>query len=231
MSNQTSKTNLQPATSAEAAGTAVANTTHKKNTAKQQQQELLAACPAPENVKETKSGSPRQQTLLVADSFDAMGLRDNLLRGIFSYGFETPSAIQQKAILPMTSGKDIIAQAQSGTGKTATFCIGILQQLDLENPCTQALVLAPTRELADQSRRVMLELGDYLDVTVQMCVGGTQVKENQRLLSKGAQVVVGTPGRTLHMIQHGHLRLDGCNTFCLDEADEMLSMGFQDQIR
>ena len=173
----------------------------------------------------------KKQEICVADSFDAMKLRDELLRGIFSYGFETPSVIQQKAILPMISGKDIIAQAQSGTGKTATFCIGILQQLDLTNPDTQALILSPTRELADQTRKVMLALGDYLDITVHMCVGGTQVKEDQRVLAKGVQIVVGTPGRTNHMIQHGYLRLDSCKVFCLDEADEMLGMGFQDQIR
>lgn len=173
----------------------------------------------------------KKQEICVADSFDAMRLREELLRGIFSYGFETPSVIQQKAILPMISGKDIIAQAQSGTGKTATFCIGILQQLDLTNPDTQALILSPTRELADQTCRVMLALGDYLDITVHMCVGGTQVREDIRKLSKGVQIVVGTPGRTNHMIQHGHLRLDSCRIFCLDEADEMLSMGFQDQIR
>lgn len=190
----------QAAAAAEAAGSAETKSSEAKSAA-------LA-----------EKGTIKQQKheILVADSFDAMKLRDGLLRGIFSYGFETPSAIQQRAILPMLSGKDIIAQAQSGTGKTGTFCIGILQQLDLRNPHTQALILAPTRELADQTRKVMLALGDYLDVTVHMCVGGTQVREDQRILSKGVQVVVGTPGRTNHMIQAGHLRLDSCKVFCLN---------------
>ena len=91
----------------------------------------------------------------VVDNFDRMGLKEDLLRGIYAYGFEKPSAIQQRAILPLTKARDIIAQAQSGTGKTATFTIGILQQLDFALLETQALILAPTRELAQQIQKVM----------------------------------------------------------------------------
>ena len=98
----------------------------------------------------------------VVPTFDAMGLREDLLRGIYAYGFEKPSAIQQRAIIPMSKGRDIIAQSQSGTGKTAVFCIGILQSLDMTTTDTQALVLSPTRELAEQSQKVMLALGDYV---------------------------------------------------------------------
>jgi len=116
------------------------------------------------------------------ESFDAMGLHENLLRGIYAYGFEKPSAIQQRGIVPFTKGLDVIQQAQSGTGKTATFCAGILHQLDYSVQECQALVLAPTRELAQQIEKVMRALGDYLQVKCHACVGGTSVREDQRTL-------------------------------------------------
>ncbi|KAK3013478.1 hypothetical protein RJ639_009786 [Escallonia herrerae] len=164
------------------------------------------------------------------DSFDAMGLQENLLRGIYAYGFEKPSAIQQRGIVPFTKGLDVIQQAQSGTGKTATFCSGVLQQLDYSLVQCQALVLAPTRELAQQIEKVMRALGDYLGVKVHACVGGTIVREDQRILSAGVHVVVGTPGRVFDMLKRQSLRPDYIKMFVLDEADEMLSRGFKDQI-
>ncbi|XP_055810586.1 eukaryotic initiation factor 4A-15 [Solanum dulcamara] len=166
----------------------------------------------------------------VYDSFDAMGLQENLLRGIYAYGFEKPSAIQQRGIVPFCKGLDVIQQAQSGTGKTATFCSGILQQLNYELLECQALVLAPTRELAQQIEKVMRALGDYLGVKVHACVGGTSVREDQRILSSGVHVVVGTPGRVFDMLRRQSLRPDHIKMFVLDEADEMLSRGFKDQI-
>jgi translation initiation factor 4A len=134
------------------------------------------------------------------DNFDNMGLREELLRGIYSYGFEKPSTIQQKAIVPTTSGRDIIAQAQSGTGKTATFAIGTLQQLDFTNPNVQALILAPTRELATQTQRVVDALGDFLGAKAYACIGGTRVRDDMTILQSGVQVVVGTPGRVLDLL-------------------------------
>ncbi|KAK6248727.1 hypothetical protein QUC31_020292 [Theobroma cacao] len=166
----------------------------------------------------------------VYDTFDAMGLLQNLLRGIYAYGFEKPSAIQQRGIVPFCKGLDVIQQAQSGTGKTATFCSGILQQLDYSLVECQALVLAPTRELAQQIEKVMRALGDYLGVKVHACVGGTSVREDQRILSSGVHVVVGTPGRVFDMLRRKSLRADHIKMFVLDEADEMLSRGFKDQI-
>jgi len=114
----------------------------------------------------------------VVDNFDDMNLRENLLRGIFAYGFEKPSAIQQRAIMPAIKGYDLIAQAQSGTGKTATFSIAILQQVDFDpnKIRCQALVLAPTRELAQQIQKVVLALGDYQKVKCHACIGGTAVR-------------------------------------------------------
>jgi len=166
----------------------------------------------------------------VVESFDDMNLRSDLLRGIYAYGFEKPSAIQQRAIMPILTGKDTIAQAQSGTGKTATFTIATLQSIDLKIRNTQALILAPTRELAQQIQKVVKAIGDHLKVTSHACVGGTLVREDVKILRDGVQVVVGTPGRVFDMINRGCLVLADVKLFILDEADEMLSRGFKDQI-
>jgi len=124
----------------------------------------------------------------------------------------------------------VIAQAQSGTGKTATFSISILQQLDMTIKGTQALILAPTRELAQQIQKVVIALGDYMSIECHACVGGTNVREDMAKLQEGVHVVVGTPGRVFDMINRRAFRTDHIKIFCLDEADEMLSRGFKDQI-
>lgn len=166
----------------------------------------------------------------IFESFDDYDLEENLLRGIYSYGFEKPSAIQQRGIKPILDGRDTIGQAQSGTGKTATFTIGCLQRIDYGNRNCQALILAPTRELAQQIQKVALALGDYLKVRCHACIGGTSVREDIEKLRDGQHLVVGTPGRVFDMIGKRHLRVDDLITFVLDEADEMLSRGFKDQI-
>lgn len=166
----------------------------------------------------------------VVDNFDNMNLKENLLRGIYAYGFEKPSSIQQRAILPFAGGNDLIAQAQSGTGKTATFTIGALQRIDETVLECQALILAPTRELAKQTQKVVLALGDYLGIVCHACIGGTRVSDDIEILQKGVHVVVGTPGRVSDLLERGHLHTDTIKAFILDEADEMLSMGFKDQI-
>ncbi|WWD08418.1 ATP-dependent RNA helicase eIF4A [Kwoniella europaea PYCC6329] len=166
----------------------------------------------------------------VVDNFDNMDLKGDLLRGVYAYGFERPSAIQQRAIMPIITGRDCIAQAQSGTGKTATFSISILQRIDTTVKKTQALILAPTRELAQQIQKVVIALGDYLNVDCHACVGGTAVREDMAKLAEGPHVVVGTPGRVFDMINRGALKSDAVKMFCLDEADEMLSTGFKDSI-
>jgi len=166
----------------------------------------------------------------VVESFDEMGLKEELLRGIYGYGFEKPSAIQQRGIVPVLEGHDTIAQAQSGTGKTATFAISMLQTADPAKKSCQALVLAPTRELAQQIQKVLIALGDYTKLQVHACVGGTAVREDIRVLQSGVQIVVGTPGRVFDMIQRRVLQLEDVKMFVLDEADEMLSRGFKDQI-
>jgi len=159
-----------------------------------------------------------------------MNLREELLRGIYAYGFEKPSAIQQRAIVPCMKERDVIAQAQSGTGKTATFAISILQQLDVSLRETQSLVLAPTRELAQQIQKVVIALGDYMNAQCHACIGGTNVREDMHKLQTGVHVVVGTPGRVFDMINRRALSTRHIKQFVLDEADEMLSRGFKDQI-
>jgi len=166
----------------------------------------------------------------VVTSFDDMNLQEELLRGIYAYGFENPSAIQQRAILPCIKGHDVIAQAQSGTGKTATFSIAILEQIDRNINDCQALILAPTRELANQISKVVITLGDYLKINCHACIGGTTISKDIYQLQMGAHVVSGTPGRVFDMINRGVLKTDHIRMFVLDEADEMLSRGFKDQI-
>ncbi|THD22427.1 Eukaryotic initiation factor 4A-II [Fasciola hepatica] len=167
----------------------------------------------------------------VVDGFEKMGLKDELLRGIYSYGYERPSAIQQRAIKPSIEGRDVIAQAQSGTGKTATFAISLLQRADLSSPNCQGLILAPTRELARQIKLVVQRIGTYLGVRCYTCIGGTSTAEDIRNLQEGQHVVVGTPGRVFDMMNRGALATTHIKMFVLDEADEMLSRGFADQIK
>jgi len=167
---------------------------------------------------------------VVIESFDEMGLKEPLLRGIYAFGFEKPSAIQQRAIVPCCQKKDVIAQAQSGTGKTATFTVSVLQRIDENLPECQALVMAPTRELAQQIQKVVIALGEYLGVKCHACIGGTNVRDDQRKLEGGIHVVVGTPGRVHDMINRNSLYTKSIKMFVLDEADEMLSRGFKDQI-
>lgn len=172
------------------------------------------------------------QVTEVFESFDDMGLKEGLLRGIYAYGFEKPSAIQQRAIMPIVSGQDVIAQAQSGTGKTATFTIGVLQSIDHSLQETQAIILAPTRELAKQIHKVVYALGDYLKTSVHACIGGTKRREEMDTLrQERPQIVVGTPGRVNDMLCRNAIDSRFVKAFVLDEADEMLSAGFIEQMR
>jgi ATP-dependent RNA helicase len=129
----------------------------------------------------------------------------SLTRGHHS-DFEKPSAIQQRAILPIIKGRDVIAQAQSGTGKTATFSISALQKIDTSLRETQVLILSPTRELATQIQSVVLALGDYMNVQCHACIGGTSMGEDIKKLDYGQHIVSGTPGRVFDMIKRRHLR-------------------------
>ncbi|KAK6465550.1 hypothetical protein DFJ63DRAFT_24625 [Scheffersomyces coipomensis] len=166
----------------------------------------------------------------VVYKFDDLNLKPAIVRGVFGYGYENPSAIQQRAILPITEGRDVLAQAQSGTGKTATFTISALQRIDENEKSTQALILAPTRELALQIKNVVTSIGLYLKVTVHASIGGTSMSDDIEAFKSGVQIVVGTPGRVFDMIERRFFKTDKIKMFILDEADEMLSTGFKEQI-
>ncbi|GAY43338.1 hypothetical protein CUMW_073730 [Citrus unshiu] len=163
-------------------------------------------------------------------SFDAMGIKDDLLRGIYQYGFEKPSAIQQRAVMPIIKGRDVIAQAQSGTGKTSMIALTVCQTVDTSSREVQALILSPTRELATQTEKVILAIGDFINIQAHACVGGKSVGEDIRKLEHGVHVVSGTPGRVCDMIKRKTLRTRAIKLLVLDESDEMLSRGFKDQI-
>jgi len=141
-------------------------------------------------------------------SFEKMNLKHELLQGIFAYGFEKPSQIQSQAIIPVSTGRDCIVQAQSGTGKTGTFCVGALQRINLAMKSPQVLMIAPTRELARQTETVVSSIGSFMGITTQLLVGGTRTIDDEANLRRGVQVVVGTPGRVAALIERNSLQLD-----------------------
>jgi len=167
----------------------------------------------------------------IYDNFDDMGLNELLLRGVYTYGFEKPSEIQKKAIKPLLDRKDIIAQAQSGTGKTGAFAIGTLSQIDVNIKGTQILILSPTRELAIQTKTVVDSLSSYMKINSHLLIGGIYIKNDLDTLSKtNMHILIGTPGRVLDMMKRDVLNLSNLKSFILDEADEMLSFGFKEQV-
>lgn len=163
---------------------------------------------------------------------DIPDISNHLLRGIYAYGFENPSSIQQQGIVPLSEGKDLIAQAQSGTGKTGCFVVGSLMRVDISDPTTQVMIISPTRELSLQTKGVVDSLGSMLTgLTTQLLVGGSSSSDNmQALRSECPHIVVGCPGRIHDMIRRRVLTMDTVKTVIVDEADEMLSHGFQEQI-
>ncbi|VEL41651.1 unnamed protein product [Protopolystoma xenopodis] len=137
-------------------------------------------------------------SVTILKSFKSMCLNPMLLKGLYENGFERPSVIQQKGIKPIVEGRDVFVQAQSGTGKTATFAVGVLERIDQSSNDVQAIILAPTRELALQIAQVVVSLGDYMNVKCMACYGGrTDVSETVRRLAKGVHIIVGTPGKVL----------------------------------
>lgn len=165
-------------------------------------------------------------------TWESLNLTENLTRGIYRFGFEKPTPIQQMAILPIIQRKDVVAQAQSGTGKTGSFTIASLQQIDLASRTTQVLILAPTFELVKQISSVVTSLGSAMDgLVIKTLVGGTSVSDDARDLNTNCpHIVVGTAGRVYDMIRRRNLMTSSIKLFVLDEADEMLSKGFKEQI-
>ena len=171
------------------------------------------------------------EILIRAERFEDMGLSKNLIRGIYNYGYEKPSVIQQKGIVPLIMKKDIIAQAQSGTGKTATFVIGTLQNLESTPRNINILVLAPTRELANQIQDVYSSIGCFMELNAQVCTGGSILSADIQGLKKNQpHILVGTPGRLLDLISNNNFLVLNLNYIVIDEADEMFSKGFKVQV-
>jgi len=168
---------------------------------------------------------------VVYTTFDDMDLENELIRGIYSYGFEQPSKIQQLAIVPMKCKNDILAQAQSGTGKTGAFTIGALSTIDPTIKAPQILVICPTRELSQQTEHVAEAIGHYMNIKVLSATGGNQVRHDITLLKNGAQFIVGTPGRIFDLIRRGDLGLEHIKYLILDEADQMFEDLFSEQIK
>lgn len=157
------------------------------------------------------------------NDFEKLELRKELIEGVYLYGFKTPSPIQMKGIKSINTRKDCLLQSQSGTGKTATFLLGILNQIE-ENNTLQALVLTPTRELSDQVYGVAKSVSRNTNIKIVKCLGGTHVGETIRQL-KNANVVIGTIGRVNHMISEKKINLNTVKTIVLDEVDSMVQEG------
>jgi len=165
-------------------------------------------------------------------SWDTLDINADLLRGIYAYGFEQPSPIQMKAIKPIMMKRDILAQAQSGTGKTATFSIGVLHRISLKDNYPQALIMSPTHELTTQISGVVASLGSLMTgLRIKTIVGGSSIDDDVADMKKNPpHIIVGTPGRVFDMIRRRHIQAKKLRIMVLDEADEMLSSGFKDQI-
>jgi len=165
------------------------------------------------------------------NNWDELNLKENLLRGIYAYGFEDPSPIQKKAIRPILDGKDVIAQAQSGTGKTGAFTVSAIQSIDENVKDVQCLIMAPTRELATQIHSVLINIGTFVEnLNAKLFVGGRAMENDIKELHEKPQIVVGTPGRIHDLIRRKKINTKTIKLLILDEADEMLSSGFKEQI-
>ena len=164
-------------------------------------------------------------------TFDGMDLPAALLRGIYAYGFEKPSKIQQKGIVPIAKGYDLLAQAQSGTGKTGTFTIGSLVRIDPNIKAVQVLCLVPTRELAQQIEIVASALGSFLGVKTYAAMGKTPVRDDIRCLDRGIHFLIGTPGRIYDLMSRRAFSTEHIKVIVVDEADQMLEDRFREQLQ
>ncbi|MCG8363491.1 MAG: DEAD/DEAH box helicase, partial [Pseudanabaenales cyanobacterium] len=159
-------------------------------------------------------------------SFISLGLSEAHARHLEKIGFTTPTPIQAQAIPHLLSGRDVVGQAQTGTGKTAAFSLPLLEQIDISNSAVQALILTPTRELAVQVSQSILSFNDNRRLQIMAVYGGQSIERQLQRLRRGVHLVVGTPGRVLDLLSRRSLKLNQLNWLVLDEADEMLNMGF-----
>ena len=172
----------------------------------------------------------KQDDPVVITKWTDMRLKSELLNGLISMGFERPSAIQQRAIMPIIMGRDVICQSQSGTGKTAVFCLGALQVIRETSRTFQALLLAPTRELAEQTGQVLTSLSAFTKIKIKTCVGGKSLKDDVKSLKDIPHIISGTPGRIYDLVKRGDLETNHVGMFVVDEADEMISSGLKNTI-
>jgi len=181
---------------------------------------------------QTQTQTQTENNLKSINSWDDLNINPQLLRGIYAYGFENPSPIQKISIIPILDGKDIIAQAQSGTGKTACFTISSLEMIDLTIRFPQVIIMSPTRELSSQIQKVVDAIGINIKMlTTQLLVGGSSIETDMKLLKdKPPHIIIGCPGRVQDMIKRKYLNTDKIKLVVLDEADEILSAGFTEQI-
>jgi len=170
------------------------------------------------------------ETDKVKDNFDSLNLNEELLKGIYIHGFTQPSQIQIKGIGSINTGKDCILQSQSGTGKTATYLLGVLNRLESTEKACQGIIITPTRELASQVYDVATNLSKYTKYKITKCTGGTDINQNRNEL-KSSSIVVGTIGRIYHMINEKKINIYKLKFIVLDEADEILSDGICDKVQ
>jgi len=183
---------------------------------------------------ENKNSDPQLEddTIEIINQWDDLNIDPNILRSIYAYGFEKPSPIQRRGIKPLVDGRDVIGQAQSGTGKTATFSIGALSRIDLTKNTTQALIMSPTHELTRQITKVIKSLSEMMDgIRIKTIIGGSSIDDDVSFMrNTPPHIIVGCPGRVYDMIRRRHINASTIKMVVLDEADEMLSQGFKDQI-
>jgi len=207
------------------------NNNNNNNNNHRHQRHEPAPAPPPQPVA-TRVIDTLDYSNIETKNWDELGIAPEILRGIYGYGYETMSPIQQKAIVPILNGRDVIGQAQSGTGKTATFSIGALNAVDLKLNTTQVLVLSPTRELSKQTHKVITTLGGMMEgLVVQNIVGGTYVEEDISIYKKRMpHIAVGCPGRANDLLRRRVIVGSAIKLVIIDEADEMLSSGFKEQL-
>jgi hypothetical protein len=181
---------------------------------------------------ESETTTKKEEEFPAIQTWDQLNIKPELLRGIYANGWENPSEIQKKSVTPILSGRDIISQAQSGSGKTGTFSIGTLESIDTSLKHTQAIIIAPTHELARQITSVITTLGNFMEgLVIKTMLGGTSIQQDATELRENPpHIVVGCSGRIYDMIVRKHLKVSNVKMLVLDEADEMLSKGFKDQI-
>jgi superfamily II DNA/RNA helicase len=184
------------------------------------------------NTKSADINLENETPLRIFNTWDELDIHPDLLRGIYAYGFEKPSPIQSKAIDPIKQGRDIIAQAQSGTGKTAAFTVGALSQVNISERSNQVLIMAPTHELAQQIYTVISSLSNMMTgLRIKTIIGGSSIDEDARDMRENVpHIIVGCPGRIYDMIRRRHINASKLKLVILDEADEMLSTGFKEQV-